>query len=201
MEQILGSFSIGLLLRSLFAGVFFVASYYVAAHGSDALVPFLSSDNLGKNVAASLFSGVVGYAFHRSLVYPAVVESWINLKRVEKFRMDWPLVGAETIKLLAKKWDESAEGREYGLARSKHLSTWADFAHLQYASALCIVLGALFGSQLKFSDGGVYWPLASVVGLQILAALVSDWRLHAVRENLPPIPETRPNMGLGTSGG
>lgn len=199
MEQILGSFSIGLLLRSLFAGAFFVIAYAVAAEGPQALVIAQTGAADGSGlftadaVGVSLFVGVVVYAFHRSVIY-APFEHWLNKKSAQDLRKDHGLISDDTIKVLAQKWDQGAEG-SITLARSKHLSTWADFAHLQYASAVCIVLGAIFGIWIDEDEQCIYWPLVLIALMQAAAALLADWRLHAVREKIdklaPPPPVHR----------
>jgi hypothetical protein len=61
MEQMLKAFTIGFLLRSLFAGVFFVIAYQVSANGTMALVTFDSSVLFGVVLPVSLFSGVTIY--------------------------------------------------------------------------------------------------------------------------------------------
>lgn len=183
MEQLLGSFSLGLLLRSLFAGVFFVAAYTAATGGWCELCTITSSEALGRTMAFSLFVGVVAYTFHRSVVYPPI-EWGLNSKRASTIRAKWSLISDKTIAVLRDKWDQAAKDGKRTLARSDHLSSWADFAHLQYASAFCIAIGAWSGAAIGDAETCISWPFTLCAVSLFVAALVSDWRLHAVREKI-----------------
>lgn len=183
MEQLLRSFSLGLLLRSLFAGVFLVVSYTAAVSGVDALSGIIASDALGKTIALSLFVGVVAYTFHRSIIYP-LIEWVLNSQMAKGFRSKCPLISVETIDVLQMKWDYAAKDWDFKGARSERLSSWADFAHLQYVSGFCIAVGAWAGAMIGAYNTCVNWPLAITAIALLAAALISDWRLHAVREKL-----------------
>jgi hypothetical protein len=44
MDSLLKTFDIGFLLRSVFAGIFFVVSYYVACYGFEPTMPESSAE-------------------------------------------------------------------------------------------------------------------------------------------------------------
>jgi hypothetical protein len=62
---------------------------------------------------------------------------------------------------------------------AEHISTWADYAHLQYASFWCIVFGGVSGRVISTDS---YWKadctLWLLAGLLLVSAFVSDWRLQ-----------------------
>ena len=73
MDSLLKTFSIGFLLRSVFAGIFFVVSYYVAFYGLDATVMKIEAKSISSPaLLVGLFVGVVVYGVHRSLIYPFI---------------------------------------------------------------------------------------------------------------------------------
>ncbi len=73
MDSILKAFSIPFLLRSVFGGIFFVVSYYVAFYGLEATVMKIEAKSISSPVLlVALFAGVAVYGVHRSLVYPFI---------------------------------------------------------------------------------------------------------------------------------
>ncbi len=183
MEAILKNFSIGFLLRSVFAGAFFLVSYYSAENGLENL----PSANLGGSITPvlllSLFVGVVAYGFHRSLFYP-FVEWFLNGTRVTKFRTDrLPLISPQSVRILIAIWGRGPDAKD-GAGYARHVSTWADYVHLQYVSAECIGFGALASRILH--PGTHEWSCALILLAMafILAGLVSDWRLHVIGDAL-----------------
>src|SRR5271156_4210449 len=77
MDAILKSFSISFLLRSFFAGVFFVLSYRVAAEGLKNALEINSKDIFTIGLLFALVAGVTVYGIHRSLIYP-IIEWFFN---------------------------------------------------------------------------------------------------------------------------
>jgi hypothetical protein len=181
MNQLMGLLSPGLLLRSLFSGVFFVIAFLIARDGSDALQATGTIDHLATVLAAALVAGVITYTFHRSLIY-ALLEWLLNKGCMETARKHAPLISRETVLVLLAQWDRGLKPNEILLERAKHFSTWADYAHLQYTSALCIGFGSLCGRIVGGGKVETYWPLVFLAAAFVVAAAVSDWRLHAVRE-------------------
>jgi hypothetical protein len=183
VDSVLKAFSIGFLLRSLFAGVFFVVSYRVAGDGITALKQINPGVLFSVGLPVAVLAGVTIYSLHRSLIYPWI-EFALNSNRMEKWRRKVPLISTATLETLRKLWSAGVEKEKTLEAFARHTATWADYTHLQYTSALCIAVGSL---ARRFTDPGVYCfhPLLLPVTLVFfIAAATSDWRLHAVREKL-----------------
>jgi hypothetical protein len=72
-EPNLKSIPFGFLLRSLFAGVFFPISYYVASHRPPFYEGYQGIE-LKYVLSIAFFAGVTVYAFHRSVTYPFLLE-------------------------------------------------------------------------------------------------------------------------------
>jgi hypothetical protein len=177
MDSILKSFSISILLRSLFSGVFFVMSYYVASHDPVDVSSIDGKAFLALGLPFALFAGVTTYGIHRSLIYPCV-ESCYDSDCGRAFRKRYPLIRVSTIRTLLWRWsaDETIPPPVRRQRMNRHFNTWADYIHLQYASAQCIVFGAIAapGKQPPC------WFLIGLVIILFLAALISDWRTHSV---------------------
>ena len=190
MDKILESFPLGFLIRSVFSGVFFVLTFHFVApkcHGID-------SDNIfTKGLAFSLVAGVTMYGLHRSLVYP-----WIEWA----FNMPWAvglrakgktLITDDSIRHLAKIWDSKSEKLgDLRFQRGKQIATWADYTHLQYVSAWCILSGTFLGSLINIFYGSFH-PFCHLIlclffvwlaRIFILAAVVSNWRLFSVLQRM-----------------
>src|SRR5438552_17967331 len=94
MDSILKAFSIPFLLRSVFAGIFFVVSYYVASNG---LEPGLEATIIkGKSISSTallvaLFAGVVVYGVHRAVVY-SLIECFFDSTVMTAWRKGRPLI-------------------------------------------------------------------------------------------------------------
>src|SRR4051812_35869409 len=106
MDTIIQSLSLGLLLRCVFAGFFFVISYYTAAHHPDEFSEIKKLDTI-QLIPMTLFIGVVAYSVHRSLLYP-VIEWFHNTGRVVTLRTKIPLISGATIDSLRRRWDRGA---------------------------------------------------------------------------------------------
>jgi hypothetical protein len=186
VDDILKAFSIGFLLRSAFAGVFFVISYFAAWHTSKELQKAIYATDFAFVLPVSLIIGVSVYGIHRSLVYP-LLEWLFDSGCVKKMRRKLPLISDSALKTILFRWDSSAGGDEkWSLknARTRHFTTWADYAHSQYVSALCLVLGALVAS---FVVGGSHQPCPPLIVLGVLfllAGFVSDWRLRSILDHV-----------------
>ncbi|HEX4265473.1 MAG TPA: hypothetical protein VH597_14150 [Verrucomicrobiae bacterium] len=170
MDKFWESFSVGFLLRSLFAGTFFVISYsYSRAN------PYFNSDDILKvGMPFALLSGVIIYTLHRSLIYPWI-EWVINTNWARNCRrLCIPLISRNSIKNIKDGWVEQ---------RNEKITIWADYAHLQYASALCILVGGFIEKIMNPNDFKVCKPLFWLALIFAIAGVVSDWRLHSVIEN------------------
>jgi hypothetical protein len=195
MDTLLQTFQFGFLLRSLFAGVFFVLSYCMAAGKTNPLA-ILGADGgnvLAVGLALALIAGVIIYVLHRSLIYP-FVEWFLESEWSKRQRKNWcPLVGKNAIGTLAKRMHyQSTEKKKYRYQLAQYINVWLDFVHLQFTAALGIVIGAISGAvvahslnlfQLEFPPANL--PLFSVFAIFFFAAIVSNWTLHSVLEHLP----------------
>lgn len=181
MDGVLKSLSIGHLLRSVFAGSFFVLSYVVAGNGSNSLLQVHSSQALSSALLVALVSGVTVYGLHRALAYP-MVEQIMNSPWAQSIRAKWPLISDATVTVLKDLWTLASEPGKEKQERAKHAVLWADYIHLQYVSALCIGSGTLVRVVTEPGQYTPHWPFLFLAALFTTAALVSDWRLHRVRE-------------------
>jgi hypothetical protein len=175
MEDAIKSFQPGFLLRSLFAGAFFPIAYYVCSHSPPPYFYIgVGKEDIALLALISLLAGVTTYALHRSIVYPlieCILDIWYPR-----------LISDLTIDRIQRYWEPSQ-------IESK-LSTWGDYSHSQYCTALCIGLGALaarlfaVGSSLRDN-----WALLlSSMVLFFAAGFISDCRLRAVRDRFYPPP-------------
>ena len=185
MESVLKSFSIGFLLRSLFAGVFFLISYRVTGDGVTAIATFESASLFAIALPVALIAGVTVYSLHRSLVYP-FIEHFLNSKSAVAAREPgcWPLISGPTVDVLRRLWALGAENGKINEAFGRHANTWADYSHLQYASALSVALGSFARTVTTPGGYGLSWILIAGFVTFFVGAVTSDWRLHSVREQL-----------------
>ena len=187
MEAFLKSFPLGFLLRSAFSGVFFVVSFCAA---SPNLVKINSDNIFSIGLPFALIAGVIVYGLHRSLIYPWI-EWALNANWAKNLREKClPLISKNSIKTLADSWDaKSNNGKDKLHKRGEQLAVWADYAHLQYASSLCIILGAFSSTLISDSQYEMCRPLFWLIIIFAVAAFVSDWRWHSVQQLLPSIVE------------
>ncbi|MFH1066765.1 MAG: hypothetical protein V1746_02540 [bacterium] len=209
MDEIVKSFSLSFYLRSVFSGVFFIISFCVAAGTqitgiTEKEVLLLQATGekgifhfgTGLLLALTLTAGVIVYALHRSLAYPWFEHhynaTWAQTAR----KKGAALISKNSIEDLKKYWNSQAKPQEncskddcQQFVRAEKFRHWADYAHLHYTSAWCIILGALSGSIIhgewswKFVPWPpMHWPLFSLTIVFFVAAVVSDWRLHSTRD-------------------
>jgi hypothetical protein len=183
MDSILKALSVSSLLRSVFAGVFFVISYYVASHSLGKLAEIDARTILAVALPVALFAGVTAYGIHRSLLYP-LVEFCFDTRRAKTLRSKIPLISAVTVENLLRRWDQGADQEKGDCERARRITSWADYAHLQYVSALCIALGTLVGVIIVREKHPPSWPLIALAVLLVIAGAVSDWRLRSVIDKM-----------------
>jgi hypothetical protein len=182
MDEIIKSFSLSFLLRNVFAGVFFAIAYYAASKGTVALGQVGAKESLSVGLPLGLFAGVTVYGLHRSLLYPWI--EWVlETGRLKTIRESLPLISFAACKRLQQRWSMSSE-KESDSVHAQNVANWADYAHLQYTSALCILLGAITGTLLSSGRHKCYCPLVILGFLLALAGFVSDWRLRSVLDHL-----------------
>jgi hypothetical protein len=73
------------------------------------------------------------------------------------------------------------------MEHARHFSIWADYAHLQYTSALCIVFGATTGYVVADVPMEPSWAVITLGTVLFLAGLIADWRLHSMRATVERI--------------
>jgi hypothetical protein len=182
VDSILKSFEISFLLRSMFAGAFFVISYYVASHTPQELAKIDDAVVLSVALPVSVFAGVTAYGIHRSLFFP-LIEYCFDSACATRLRKWLPLISSSTMELILRRWDRAAEDKnKWECERAKRLTVWADYTQLQYTSTLCIGLGALVGKTIVPGQHAPFWPLIGLAIFLFVAAIVSDWRLHSMDE-------------------
>ncbi len=133
-------------------------------------------------VGFALFAGIVAYAIHRSLLYPFF--EWFFTSKGVTYRQRFSLISKNSCKDLKSGWSFGDDNTKSNSRLARHLTTWNDYAHLDYTSALCIALGAL---TREFIVGRVLppsWPLVGLGLIFLAAGVVSDWRLRAFKEYL-----------------
>lgn len=179
--------SLGVLMRSVFAGCFFVISFTVNHQGYAQLVPNDSKALLSQVVPISLFVGLLVYGIHRSIVYP-IMEACFDDEICVSWRKDGKtLISVNTISNLIQRWDRAAgpsiEMRQS--ERARRISSWADIAHSQYVASECIILG-LFAAKYFDSKNASYTDpfVLPMAFLMFLAGVISDWRLRAFQDEL-----------------
>ena len=180
MESLLQSLSLGVLLRCLASGILGVLAFRVA------LADSLKSEPLTRfepyQIGAALLFGVVIYGIHRSLVYP-LIEGVLDSKYAKSLRGIIPLISISSREALHTRWDRADEKDTPNSGIAKHTTGWADWAHMQYSSSWCILIGLAYGTLVSTGSGCrcilILFPM-----LFAAAAIISDWRLHSVEDYL-----------------
>ena len=194
MEAILKSFSIAVLLRSLFSGVFFVLSYYIAMHDvtifKDGHFPDVSPDVL----FVALFVGASGYAIHRALIFP-FIEWFFNSETAKRIRTSWPLISDRTIEMLLSRWSYCRKSGEAPLASINYrIDAWADYTHFLYVATLCIAFGAIAARIVSQTTPQFSWMMFLFAVCIWLLGFFSHWRQmrlidHATQQTPNQTPE------------
>jgi hypothetical protein len=186
METVLKSVSLGFLLRSVFAGTFFVLTYSVATKNTSAEIQVNSGNLFSFGMVFALVAGVTVYRIHRSVIYPwlewAIDANWAKRLRKRGVR----LISDNVIRELVDRWDRKAEKEQRHAqmhCRAEQITVWADFIHLQYTSAWCIFAGLWAGQIVGQPCHLRYWRLLIAIGVFFaIAATVSTWRARSVEE-------------------
>jgi hypothetical protein len=192
MESLLQQLQVGLILRSLFAGGFFVLGYWLS--GAEQAFALATDSALPWILAVALLAGFTSYVLHRSILYP-FIEWGLNSRCAALMRRCFPLISQRTIALMKELWGYNACTSDLKTAqesarekadteRAVALRRWADFVHFLYASALCLGLGSLSWGLTTEGDHHLNWVIVAIMIIFFGAGLSSDWRLHSVREHL-----------------
>ena len=178
MESVLRAFSVGFLLRSLFAGFFAVLAYSISSTGFAPAAAEKIVTSFSIAVAISLFSGVVVYGLHRSLFYP-LLEWYFDSECGRSHRRCCPLIQHSTIVTLLRRWDYQWSDPPLKSVNT-HLNAWGDILHFQFTSTHCIALGSLVSMGANPGRYVISWPLVVAAALLFVAAIISNWRHHAL---------------------
>jgi hypothetical protein len=190
METIVKSLSLGFLLRSVFAGTFFVLTYCMDTNGTSSGVD-VSSDNIfSVGLVFALVAGVTVYGIHRSVIFPWI-EWHLSTDWSRKKRKEWKtLISKNAIDDIVRRWDSRAEDDKQARYRAKQIASWGDYIHLQYASAWCIVLGSASGVILGGHRPPPHWLFFGLLAFFFfITASVSAWRSRSLEDNWPPVSE------------
>ncbi len=198
MEKLFSSFSIELLLRSFFAGLFFLLSFDIASRGIERFEKIATSTILPSTDAkiGLLFKAtVIGfflYGIHRSVIYP-FIELLFSSKCGSKFcgssqieqKPDSDGLADRVFESIRELWDMQVSCDDCpNPNRSLHIRSWANWIHQQYVSAWAIVAGAVAHAWIKFKIASVCYPLLSMCAVLLFAAIYSDVRLRRMRNHL-----------------
>lgn len=189
MDALLRALQLGFIMRSLFAGVFFVIAYRAARIGFTPLFTPTADGIFTTGLPVAVFVGVGAYVMHRALVYP-VIEHLFNTPCASRLRQRFPLISKCSIEVLQSLWFVGAEQGKEGEAVVRHITVWADYTHMLYVSASCVVYGSVARSLTDTQNYGLSCPLLTLTLVLVTGGLVSNWRLHVIRENIwPNIPK------------
>jgi hypothetical protein len=186
MESLLKSFNLGFLLRSVFSGIFFVVSYYVASNDHADFTQICDKTVLRIVLPVALFAGVTTYGIHRSLLYP-LFEFGFDTQCCKNWRKRFSLISDSTIQTLMWRWDQPRKDINQ-IRINQHMNIWADYIHLQFNSANCIIAGALVARAINRGGHSPYCPLICLTFILYVAALVSNWRHHSLLDYVRPPP-------------
>ncbi len=183
MDALLKSFSLSFLLRSAFAGAFFVLAYYLATNGTCEAIDLGSENVFSLGLVIALVVGATVYGIHRSLIFPWF-EWLLNSDLARKIRGKWfPLISENTLKDVVRRWDSTSEKEHQRRNRTDHITAWADYIHFQYASAWCTFLGAATGVIVSGRCPPPHWGWITLLVMAFfIAASVSAWRARSVEE-------------------
>jgi hypothetical protein len=184
MDILLKSFSLGFLLRSAFAGTFFVLAYYMATSGTCQAIAINSGNVFSLGLVFALVAGVTVYGMHRSLIFPWI-EWFLNSNLARKLRKgQLPLVSENTVKDIVRRWDSKSEKEQERRNRTEQITVWADYVHFQYVSAWCTLIGVATGVIVSGRYPPPHWHrIVALAVLFIVAASVSAWRGRSVEEH------------------
>jgi hypothetical protein len=144
-----------------------------------------SGDAATSTLSLATFVGVTVYILHRAVLYP-ILEQLFSIGVIDRFRRRWPLISRRSLNVLGDLWSAGAESGKQAEAIARQIAIWGDYTHMLYVSALCVVAGSLLRTLTTPARYEFSWTLAIAVLVLASAGLISNWRLHAVREYLLP---------------
>jgi hypothetical protein len=180
VDAFLKGFPLAMIFRSIVPGGLFLFALWISYPESQLIAEIDGKDLIVKWLPIAVLAGTAAYAIHRSMIFPWI-EALFDSKGAENCRKqgEWSrLIGDKTLARLFTQWRLSAKDKKQPReAIWRHVGTWADYTHLQYASAQCVIVGMLYG---RISGGAVPTSMAILAALLALGSLSSDWRLHTI---------------------
>lgn len=174
MKDILGTISLGFLLRSFIGGVIF---YFAQNRFSS--IPDLNSSQAAK----CLVIGILIYGIHRSVIYPWV-ELFFNSNWHRSIRPHNRSISKNSTDALLFRWTLNSEKEDnHAKTISHHFTTWADYTHLLYCAAWATILGYI-AAEAPY-DWFRYWVISTGF---LSCAWVSDHRFHCVEDYIRANP-------------
>ncbi|HEV7923766.1 MAG TPA: hypothetical protein VGR14_00310 [Verrucomicrobiae bacterium] len=179
VESMLKGVPIGLLIRSIFSGGFFVFSFYLSIECKPDWVKLDGKTIYEIALPLSLFSGLIVYGIQRAWVYP-IVEWFFESSWGEWWLRRLPLMSPAVIDTTIWRWNLNQAEPTDNKSFNEQLTRWADMIHMQYNAALCIGFGSFAGwvvvghSNLTFS-----WRLFSLAMVLFGSGFVANWRHYA----------------------
>lgn len=177
IESMFKAVPIGLLIRSIFSGGFFVLSFYLAAVG---IPDWTTLDKqFGVVIGASLFAGVLVYGIQRAIIYP-FIERFFESDKGEATLKKCPFISEQVIKTAIWRWNLDVPRPVDNKLLNKQLTLWADHIHTQYSVVLCIMFGSFTGWMMDFKDNHkTCWPLVFIGLIFAATGFVNNWRHYA----------------------
>jgi hypothetical protein len=195
MDQVLQSLPIQLTFRGILPGGFLVLSFLVAVKGWEGAACFALSKHgpspwlLG---LSAIFFGIVVYTIHRALIYPLIEWGLCRPRWKVPFWKDfhWPpyrFISDEACDELLDHWTIGTRRPRVRIINDsvagiigKHNTSWNDYVHLHYASAVCIGLGAILGSWFAKNETQCDLPLTIAGAVLLISGLLGDIRRRRV---------------------
>jgi|GEM_PF-3912896 len=184
LEKIMGALTVSVIFRHFISGAVFVAAFYFAKNKYEAVDKI--SEHLKENAtaigAAALLTGTLIYSLHRSITNPILevlrhLVIWITTQKKGRWVRHF-IMPSSVERLMFARWEA---GKEYRPTPA-HISSWGDYVHLQYTTAIALVLGSYVA--FHFDTSPTEWKSSSdlvwVAAIFGLSGFYTDCRKHVV---------------------
>jgi hypothetical protein len=166
VDSMLKAVPIGLLIRSIFAGGFFVISFYLTKNPHPDWTTIEGKTLFDIALPVSLFVGVLVYGIQRALFYP-LVELVFESKPGDSL-VKFTIKG-RVIDTAIWRWNLNVQKPIDNKLLNEQLNRWADHIHTQYSVFLCIIFGSLaawgFDTQSNYSlSKPLFWTAVLFLG-------------------------------------
>ena len=194
-EKVMGTLTVALIFRHFVAGAVFVMAFCYAKQHNAAFSAL--AENLNKYATAvgiiALLAGTLIYTLHRSITNPLI--EWLR-HVVINFAKREPKKGEQIVAKGFRKWLDSFfmpesvhslmekrwEAGEKFCPSSEHISSWGDYVHLQYTTAIAMLLGSCVAYRFRGSSGswGASWDVIAIAFVFVASGFYTDCRKHLV---------------------